>query len=221
MIHEVTIAFTVAGKNGERKTVKEQYLVDNRNLFAEVEDAMYVGFDGYKDIDVIAVKRSRIKEIINTRQSEDDLIWMAELQDTFVDDDGKEKYIKYKVVLYSKTFDTAKAFISEYIKQGCPAIAGACLIANSHIFASWSVRKRFLRITPPTLTLASYRLHVFISILLIAIIAVPSLFCVVQDFHRVETGTFEVSPLRPCAGRGHKEVGILAPRLPKRIWCYL
>ena len=79
---------------------------------------------------------------------------------------------------------------SEYIKQGCPAIAGACLIANSHIFASWSVRKRFLRITPPTLTLASYRLHVFISILLIAIIAVPSLFCVVQDFHRVETGTF-------------------------------
>lgn len=118
MIHEVTIAFTVAGKNGEGKTVKEQYLVDNRNLFAEVEDAMYVGFDGYKDLDVIAVKRSRIKEIINTRQSEDDLIWMAELQDTFVDDDGKEKYIKYKVVLYSKTFDTAKAFISEYIKQG-------------------------------------------------------------------------------------------------------
>lgn len=118
MIHEVTIAFTVAGKNGEGKTIKEQYLVDNRNLFAEVEDAMYVGFDGYKDLDVIAVKRSRIKEIINTRQSEDDLIWMAELQDTFVDDDGKEKYIKYKVVLYSKTFDTAKAFISEYIKQG-------------------------------------------------------------------------------------------------------
>ena len=118
MIHEVTIAFTVAGKNGEGKTVKEQYLVDNRNLFAEVEDAMYVGFDGYKDLDVIAVKCSRIKEIINTRQSEDDLIWMAELQDTFVDDDGKEKYIKYKVVLYSKTFDTAKAFISEYIKQG-------------------------------------------------------------------------------------------------------
>ena len=118
MIHEVTIAFTVAGNNGEGKTVKEQYLVDNRNLFAEVEDAMYVGFDGYKDLDVIAVKRSRIKEIINTRQSEDDLIWMAELQDTFVDDDGKEKYIKYKVVLYSKTFDTAKAFISEYIKQG-------------------------------------------------------------------------------------------------------
>lgn len=118
MIHEVTIAFTVAGKNGEGKTVKEQYLVDNCNLFAEVEDAMYVGFDGYKDLDVIAVKRSRIKEIINTRQSEDDLIWMAELQDTFVDDDGKEKYIKYKVVLYSKTFDTAKAFISEYIKQG-------------------------------------------------------------------------------------------------------
>ena len=118
MIHEVTIAFTVAGKNGEGKTVKEQYLVDNRNLFAEVEDSIYVGFNGYKDLDVIAVKRSRIKEIINTRQSEDDLIWMAELQDTFVDDDGKEKYIKYKVVLYSKTFDTAKAFISEYIKQG-------------------------------------------------------------------------------------------------------
>lgn len=118
MIHEVTIAFTVAGKNGEGKTVKEQYLVDNRNLFAEVEDAMYVGFDGYKDLDVIAVKRSRIKEIINTRQSEDDLIWLCEIEDVFLTEDGEEKPLRYKILGYSKDFNSAKTLFGEYLKQG-------------------------------------------------------------------------------------------------------
>ena len=118
MIHEVTIAFTVVGKNGEGKTVKEQYLVDNRNLFAEVEDAMYVGFDGYKDLDVIAVKRSRIKEIINTRQSEDDLIWLCEIEDVFLTEDGEEKPLRYKILGYSKDFNSAKTLFGEYLKQG-------------------------------------------------------------------------------------------------------
>lgn len=118
MIYEGTIQYIAIDENGNDKSTKENYIIENAELFAEVENRLYEEFEGYTNIDVVAVKRSRIKEIINTRQSADDLIWMAELQDTFVDDDGKEKYIKYKVVLYSKTFDTAKAFISDYIKQG-------------------------------------------------------------------------------------------------------
>lgn len=118
MIHEVTIAFTVAGKNGEGKTVKEQYLVDNRNLFAEVEDAMYVGFDGYKDIDVIAVKRSRIKEVANSRTNEEEKMFIATLVDIFHDQEGNEKEIKYQVAFYSQTMSSAWAFIREYVAQG-------------------------------------------------------------------------------------------------------
>ena len=118
MIHEVTIAFTVAGKNGEGKTVKEQYLVDNRNLFAEVEDAMYVGFDGYKDLDVIAVKRSRIKEVANSRTNEEEKMFIATLVDIFHDQEGNEKEIKYQVAFYSQNMSTAWAFIREYVAQG-------------------------------------------------------------------------------------------------------
>ena len=118
MIHEVTIAFTVAGKNGEGKTIKEQYLVDNRNLFAEVEDAMYVGFDGYKDLDVIAVKRSRIKEVANSRTNEEEKMFIATLVDIFHDPEGSEKEIKYKVAFYSQTMSSAWTFIREYVAQG-------------------------------------------------------------------------------------------------------
>lgn len=118
MIHEVTIAFTVAGKNGEGKTVKEQYLVDNRNLFAEVEDAMYVGFGGYKDLDVIAVKRSRIKEVANSRTNEEEKMFIATLVGIFLDPEGNEKEIKYQVSFYSQKMSTAWAFIREYVAQG-------------------------------------------------------------------------------------------------------
>lgn len=118
MIHEVTIAFTVAGKNGEGKTVKEQYLVDNRNLFTEVEHAMYVCFEGYKDLDVIAVKRSRIKEVANSRTNAEEKMFIATLVDIFHDQEGNEKEIKYQLAFYSQNMSTAWAFIREYISQG-------------------------------------------------------------------------------------------------------
>lgn len=118
MIHEVTIAFTVDGKNGKEKTVKEQYIVDNRNLFAEAEGAMYVSFDGYKDLDVIAVKRSRIKELANSRTNEDEKMFIATLVDIFHDPEGNDKEIKYQVAFYSQNMSTAWAFIREYISQG-------------------------------------------------------------------------------------------------------
>lgn len=121
MIHEVTIAFTVAGKNGEGKTVKEQYLVDNRNLFAEVEDTMYVGFDGYKDLDVIAVKRSKLKEIVNEKPFNDESckIYIAQIVDHFVDLETEEtKDIKYSVALFAHDMNEAHKAIEQYIKQG-------------------------------------------------------------------------------------------------------
>ena len=118
MIHEATISFTTTAKNGEGKTVKEQYIVENRTLFAEVEDAMYASFDGYKDLDVIAVKRSRIKEVANSRNSEEDKMFVATLVDIFHDPDGGEKEMKYKIAFFSQTMSSAWAFIREYVSQG-------------------------------------------------------------------------------------------------------
>lgn len=118
MIYEGTITFTKPDDKGTERTYKEQYILENQELFSQVESKLFEEFEGYKDFDVVAIKRSTIKEIANQRESNEDLLWQAELQDTFVDDDGNEKLIRYKILAFSKTFDSAKAFITEYIKQG-------------------------------------------------------------------------------------------------------
>ena len=118
MIYEVQLQYTTIDNKGNDKVVREKYLVENIETFAEAEAKGYNWCDGETDLDVIAVKRSKVKEIVNTRQSVEDLIWLAELQDTFTTDDGEEKYMKYKVILFAKTFDHAKSIMEGYIKQG-------------------------------------------------------------------------------------------------------
>ena len=87
-------------------------------MFTQVESKLYEKFEGYKDFDVVAIKRSNIKEIANQRTNNDDVIWQAELQDIFHDDEGNEKLLKYKILFFSKTYESANTFITEYAKQG-------------------------------------------------------------------------------------------------------
>lgn len=118
MIYEGTIQYIAIDESGNDKSTKANYIIENAELFAEVENRLYEEFDGYTDIDVVAVKRSRIKEIINTRQSEDDLIWLCEIEDVFLTEDGEEKPLRYKILGYSKDFNSAKTLFGEYLKQG-------------------------------------------------------------------------------------------------------
>lgn len=118
MIYEGTIQYIAIDENGNDKSTKENYIIENAELFAQVENKLYEEFEGYTDIDVVAVKRSRIKEIINTRQSEDDLIWLCEIEDVFLTEDGEEKPLRYKILGYSKDFNSAKTLFGEYLKQG-------------------------------------------------------------------------------------------------------
>ena len=118
MIHESKIAFTRVDDNGNDKVIKERYLIAEAESFGDAEEQTYDFCEGEKGLDVIDVKRSKIKEILNKRNSSDDAIWIAELQDVFTNDDGEEKYIVYKVAFFAKTFDSAMAYITEYMKQG-------------------------------------------------------------------------------------------------------
>ena len=119
MIYETQIAFTGLDNNGNEKTMKERYIVANGESFSDVEDGLYKEFAPiYNDVDVTEIKRSKIKEIANTRQNDSELLWLAELQDTFTNDDGVEKTLKYKILFYAITFDSAKTLITEYAKQG-------------------------------------------------------------------------------------------------------
>lgn len=118
MLYEGTISHEVIGDNGLTKTVKEKYILEEGDFFANAEHKLFEEFQGFNNLDVIAIKRSKIKEIANHRNNDNEGLWMAELQDVFHKDDGTKKILKYKIVFFSMTFDSAKAYIQEYAKQG-------------------------------------------------------------------------------------------------------
>lgn len=118
MIYEATVMYVSPDDRGNERNNKESYILENQDLFTQVESKLYEEFEGYKDFDVVAIKRSNIKEIANQRTNNDDVIWQAELQDIFHDDDGNEKLLKYKILFFSKTYESANTFITEYAKQG-------------------------------------------------------------------------------------------------------
>lgn len=119
MIYEVKVQHKKVMDDGSEKSVKESYVVAEAEGFADAEQQAFeymegVGFD---EADVIAVKRSNVKEIANKSKGENTL-WVAELMDVFLEDDGTEKQLKYKIFLFAKTFDAAKLFITDYSAQG-------------------------------------------------------------------------------------------------------
>lgn len=114
MLYEVQISYTSL----DDKAVKEQYLIEAQEFFANAEHEMYKRFSTCDNLDVTKIKRSNIKEVANQRNQPTDKVWIAQMQDVFVDDDGEEKPIKYKVAFFSDTYDNANAFIIEYAKQG-------------------------------------------------------------------------------------------------------
>ena len=120
MIYEVQITYVTVDNRGNDKNVKENLVVQNAISFADAEEAGYEYGQGLNlnEVDVVGVKRSKVKEVLNTCQHDDDLIWQAELMDVFHDDEGNEKEIKYKTILFAQSFDSAKAFVTEYMRQG-------------------------------------------------------------------------------------------------------
>lgn len=120
MLYEAKVSYKTLNDEGKEVLKKEQYVVENCECFAQVEEKMYEAFnyDNYKETDVTDIKRSRIKELANTRELEADKVFMAELQDTFTTDDGVEKKTKYKIVFFSRNIDTAMTYITDYVKQG-------------------------------------------------------------------------------------------------------
>ena len=84
MIYEATISYAIIDKNGNDKTVKESYIFENTDTFAEVETMAYETFGTLSAIDVIAIKRSRLQEIINNRETETQSVFTVDVADTQV-----------------------------------------------------------------------------------------------------------------------------------------
>ena len=117
MFYEISVKHTVVDKNGNDKEVTDKYIVENQELFAEAEAK---GLDlPLTTPDVVAVKRSNLREIVNTPSGADEeAIYIATITDTFVNDNGDEKKTKYPVALYAVSIPNANKIVQEYMAQG-------------------------------------------------------------------------------------------------------
>ena len=118
MIYECTISHRMIDKNGNEKSVRRTYLVENKELFGEVESTAYEALGGLVDFDVIAIKRSKLREIINSRHSDDEFLFVADVADVQTNDDGEEVELVYKVALFALSMDDAYKKTKAYLSQG-------------------------------------------------------------------------------------------------------
>jgi len=121
MFYEVTVKSKKEKPNGKTKIVTEQFLCDNCVFFAEAEAAGLQGeYDG--DNDVTVVRRSDIREIVNPQKAEELLagaaFYRAVLVETFTDDKGREKAMRYPVLVIAHNVGEATVLTQEYMKQG-------------------------------------------------------------------------------------------------------
>lgn len=115
MFYEGTIKVTKVDEKGNDKEVKESFIVENAELFGEVEQKLLELYNG--ECEVIAIKRANIMEIVN-QPSEDSKIFKAKLISIFVDDKGKEKETSYYVLLFAKDTEQAIAIMKMYVESG-------------------------------------------------------------------------------------------------------
>lgn len=117
MFFEVTLKITRPDNKGIDKEVKEVFLVENAELWSEVEQKALELYNG--ECEITAIKISNVIEIVNRKKDEDNtLYYKAKLASIFVDDKGKEKTTNYYVLLAAKSVEEANAIVAEYMKQG-------------------------------------------------------------------------------------------------------
>ena len=118
MIYETTAQFTKLDANGNERVVKQKFIVKDAEMHGEAEDVTYDECHNEHDLDVVAVKRSKIKEILNERQNDNDVIFIAEVADVMTDENGEEKELIYKMAFFAANADAAYVFIKDWLKQG-------------------------------------------------------------------------------------------------------
>lgn len=115
MLYEAKLTVEKTLDSGEVKEVKEHFIMD-AELHGEAEK---IAFELYPNhhIDVFAVFRSDIREIINEKE-DDKPFFKATVIDIFTDDNGKEKETKYQMLVCAESVVEATAIMTEYLKQG-------------------------------------------------------------------------------------------------------
>jgi hypothetical protein len=101
--------------------VTNKYIVENAELFGEVENKLYKVFGGVTGFEVSTIKISKLREIINEApQGETECkIYFATIIDRFYDADKDETTeMQYTVALHAHDINEAHKAIDQYMKQG-------------------------------------------------------------------------------------------------------
>ena len=121
MIFETSIKTTIVDKNGNDKVLTSRYIVENAELFGEVEKKLYEEFGNETGFEVASIKISKLKEIINEApQGETECkIYFATIIDKFYDADKDETTeTQYTVALHAHDINEAHKAIDQYMEQG-------------------------------------------------------------------------------------------------------
>lgn len=118
MIYEGTIKYETVTNKGNTKVVRESYLIEDAETFSEAESVLF-GFANKSslEIDVVSLKRSKIKEIANTNRDTMPM-FIATLVDVFTDENGIEKELTYNIAFFALNIEEAHTFIRLYATQG-------------------------------------------------------------------------------------------------------
>ena len=120
MIFETSISVTVVDKRGNDKSQRKFYIVENAELFGEVESKLYEEFGNEAGFEVASIKISKLKEIINEAPQGDTecKIYFATICDHIMTDEGDIKDMQYLVALHAHDINEAHKAIDQYMKQG-------------------------------------------------------------------------------------------------------
>lgn len=119
MIYEGTIRYETITNKGNVKTIRESYLVENVDTFSQAEIALttYALASNINDVDVVSLKRSKIKEIANQNRDTEPM-FIATLVDVFTGEEGIEKELTYDIAFFALNIEQAHNFIRLYAQQG-------------------------------------------------------------------------------------------------------
>lgn len=114
MFYELSLKVSIVNAVGEEKEIKERYITDDL-LFSSVEQKGLKLYDN--ECDVFAIKRSKVTEILNQRQYENEFIYSATLAQIIIDENtGKEKETEEHVLFFAKNLKSATDYVLQYAK---------------------------------------------------------------------------------------------------------
>ena len=120
-MYEIKLNYVVVDEKGVDRSKTENLILEHAESFTDAEQIGYDYGSGLTAIDVVSIKRSKLKEIVNEKPFNDDTckIYIAQIVDHFVDLETEEtKDIKYSVALFAHDMKEAHQAIEQYMKQG-------------------------------------------------------------------------------------------------------